>query len=539
MKRLIYILCVCLFTGCNEDESNYDYKEINEVSVDLETVYEVKLQKMELKIQPEISQTLSGNKDNLKYTWFYSDVNSNFYGLAEIGYGLDTVSTEDYAVLKIDPEDPDLKYEHYFRLNVFDELTGIEYPYNVTVKLIKPYNGAWMVLHRQEGKTKLGAIEYIGEEPQVCDDAYFKETGRHLHGNPLCLGTIYDYSWCYDDPSALFYVMTDEPDEAGLYCQWKGFRKMDSLSRMVAPNYKGEFDYQDVGAYSGSIGSGGMLLSGGNFYQSPNATTKFYKAPLTPSITGEVYFSHGSKSGSFFLLYDRLGKRFLCYSGMKDEVEYNPKIFDEEKENTGYPVTAIPERDLNIKTTDPGHLSEDKEVVYIGTGYNYHFYALATSRLKDSCYMYEFDTYGFYYARYAAFSGYYTFKCPETLTPESVIASSKAYNGIIYYAEGEKVYRLDFMSQGAKVTSVYTHPGGKARLAKFANSGDPHAYQDFSAYEHPLNQSLGVVFEMPDGTSDLVILNLSITGKIAPNGEKWPAEQVYKGFGEVKDILFL
>ena len=129
MKRLIYILCVCLFTGCNEDESNYDYKEINEVSVDLETVYEVKLQKMELKIQPEISQTLSGNKDNLKYTWFYSDVNSNFYGLAEIGYGLDTVSTEDYAVLKIDPEDPDLKYEHYFRLNVFDELTGIEYPY--------------------------------------------------------------------------------------------------------------------------------------------------------------------------------------------------------------------------------------------------------------------------------------------------------------------------------------------------------------------------------------------------------------------------
>ena len=37
----------------------------------------------------------------------------------------------------------------------------------------------------------------------------------------------------------------------------------------------------------------------------------------------------------------------------------------------------------------------------------------------------------------------------------------------------------------------------------------------------------------------LVILNLATTGKVGDDGETWPAVQVHKGFGKVKDITFL
>ena len=64
----------------------------------------------------------------------------------------------------IDPEVKNLAYAHYFRLNVYDRITDIEYPVNTTIELIKPYVGSWMILHRKNGQTELGSVEYIGGE---------------------------------------------------------------------------------------------------------------------------------------------------------------------------------------------------------------------------------------------------------------------------------------------------------------------------------------------------------------------------------------
>lgn len=541
MKNIVCLLCALLFIACSDDKGNYDYEEINEVLVKLETEYEVKLQKMEYKIQPELSQTLSQNRDNLQFTWYYSDASSNFHGIASIEGALDTVSREDFAILSIDPEDENLKYEHYFRFNVYDKLTGIEYPFNTKIKLIKPYHGTWTLLHRQDDVTKLATIEYLGDEPLVSIDAYNQETGKHLMGNPLFLGVNFDYIRYYLGENSIFLIATDIPDEAGVYCQWKGFQKKDSLSRMVAPSYRGEFNYQNVDYFSASMGSGGMCISDGVFYQIAEGM-KFYKAHIASTITGDTYFSNGQKISSYFILYDKAGKRFLYYDGLKDfdDMNYNPNVFNETGENDPkYQVLSIPIRDQNVKTADPANLGVDKEVLYIGYGYDSKCYALALSQEKDSCYVYEFNTMGFRYASYASFTGFYRIKRPENFTQESCITSSVAFNGIIYYASGDQVYKLDFMQQGGKASPVYTHPGGNAKVLKFAYSREPHVYQDFSAYEHDLTRSLGVVFEMADGTSEFVVLNLSITGKIAPDGEKWPSLQVYKGFGGVKDVLFL
>ena len=77
-------------------------------------------------------------------------------------------------------------------------------------------------------------------------------------------------------------------------------------------------------------------------------------------------------------------------------------------------------------------------------------------------------------------------------------------------------------------------------IMKFAKKAQINStYLDFSNYEFDPNRSLGVVFDMGNGTCDVVILNLSVTGGIGSDSENYPATQVYTGFGEVKDILFL
>ena len=287
MRRLIYILALLLFVSCYDDKGNYDYEDINTVAVELDELYSVRLDKdTTLTIVPRLSQLLQKDDENLSYVWLYSTINHNFYGLAS-REGFDTVSIEPSLRFHIDPEEKNLKYEHFFRLNVFDKVTGIEYPVNTTIKLIKPYDGTWMVLHSKNGQTELGSIEYIGADIVVNEDAYYKESGKRLTGKPLCLGQYTTSVKYYGTGSSwnMFYVLTDVAKEAGVYCQWKKFEKKDSLSRMVAPMAQAGFDFRHVEMMDGDGSASALLLSNGVLYQIPRAG-KVYKPGS--GLTGDV-----------------------------------------------------------------------------------------------------------------------------------------------------------------------------------------------------------------------------------------------------------
>ena len=67
----------------------------------------------------------------------------------------------------------------------------------------------------------------------------------------------------------MFTVITDDPVESGVYCQWKHFEKKDSLTRMVAPLAQNSFDFQHITLADGDGTASALLLSGGMLYQSP------------------------------------------------------------------------------------------------------------------------------------------------------------------------------------------------------------------------------------------------------------------------------
>ena len=541
MKRLIYFILGLLVASCYDDKGNYTYQEVNTLDVSLNKVYSVRLDKdTTVTIIPQLSQSLQENEDNLEYTWLHSTTNHNFYGHGKF----DTVGLEQNLNFHIDPEAKNLAYAHYFRLNVYDRITDIEYPVNTTIELIKPYVGSWMILHRKNGQTELGSVEYIGGDIVVQEDAYYEETGKRFTGKPQALMSYTTSCKYYGTGSGwnMFTVITDDPAEAGVYCQWKHFEKKDSLTRMVAPLAQNSFDFQHITLADGDGTASALLLSGGMLYQSPRAG-KIYEPAA--DLEGEVNITLASKISNNALLYDEAGHRFAFYYNTSDGLgvkKYDPLYFSESEENTNL-IKAIPTRDGNVSAVNPNKLPEDQKVLYLGTGYQYasawtSVYAYALAKNDTRCFVYEFNPRGFNYSDNASFNGYYTINIPQGLDESAVFASTPPYSGLLFYASGNTVYRLDFKQAGGKATAIYTHAGGKAVKMKFAKRYLSSS-NAFDTYEFDVQYSLGIGFDMGNGKGDFVILNLSSTGSVGGDSEHYPAKQVYTDFGEITDFVFI
>ena len=541
MKRLIYFILGLLVASCYDDKGNYTYQEVNTLDVSLNKVYSVRLDKdTTVTIIPQLSQSLQENEDNLEYTWLHSTTNHNFYGHGKF----DTVGLEQNLNFHIDPEAKNLAYAHYFRLNVYDRITDIEYPVNTTIELIKPYVGSWMILHRKNGQTELGSVEYIGGDIVVQEDAYYEETGKRFPGKPQALMSYTTSCKYYGTGSGwnMFTVITDDPVESGVYCQWKHFEKKDSLTRMVAPLAQNSFDFQHITLADGDGTASALLLSGGMLYQSPRAG-KIYEPAA--DLEGEVNITLASKISNNALLYDEAGHRFAFYYNTSDGLgvkKYDPLYFSESEENTNL-IKAIPTRDGNVSAVNPNKLPEDQKVLYLGTGYQYasawtSVYAYALAKNDTRCFVYEFNPRGFNYLDNASFNGYYTINIPQGLDESAVFASTPPYSGLLFYASGNTVYRLDFKQAGGKATAIYTHAGGKAVKMKFAKRYLSSS-NAFDAYEFDVQYSLGIGFDMGNGKGDFVILNLSSTGSVGGDSEHYPAKQVYTDFGEITDFVFI
>lgn len=541
MKRLIYFILGLLVASCYDDKGNYTYQEVNTLEVSLNKVYSVRLDKdTTVTIIPQLSQSLQENEDNLEYTWLHSTTNHNFYGHGKF----DTVGLEKNLSFHIDPEVKNLAYAHYFRLNVYDRITDIEYPVNTTIELIKPYVGSWMILHRKNGQTELGSVEYIGGDIVVQEDAYYEETGKRFTGKPQALMSYTTSCKYYGTGSGwnMFTVITDDPVESGVYCQWKHFEKKDSLTRMVAPLAQNSFDFQHITLADGDGTASALLLSGGMLYQSPRAG-KIYEPAA--DLEGEVNITLASKISNNALLYDEAGHRFAFYYNTSDGLgvkKYDPLYFSESEENTNL-IKAIPTRDGNVSAVNPNKLPEDQKVLYLGTGYQYasawtSVYAYALAKNDTRCFVYEFNPRGFNYSDNASFNGYYTINIPQGLDESAVFASTPPYSGLLFYASGNTVYRLDFKQAGGKATAIYTHAGGKAVKMKFAKRYLSSS-NAFDAYEFDVQYSLGIGFDMGNGKGDFVILNLSSTGSVGGDSEHYPAKQVYTDFGEITDFVFI
>lgn len=544
-KNLIYYMFGMLFLlgACYDDKGNYDYSEINEIIVNLPELYSLRLTDTTIVIRPEISQSLHNQKDNLTYTWQCS--NSSFSTAANA----DTISFADTVAIHINPEAEEIAYNYYLRFNVYDHEYGIMHPYQTQIQISKPYQGAWMILHKQDGESRLGTVEYIGMERYATNDVYYPANGKKLQGEPIAI-TCHDYAsanflenveplgypvWGYD----ILMIVTDNPKESGMYNYLDHFNQWISIEDLLSLDIRYTFDFSKVSLLQGE-GFTTICISDGVLYQG-NQGCKLYKILTDDDVTGDIDITCGTMCGFTPVFFDQAGRRFLYFNQNANSGDPDPTYFDATTENAAK-LSLIPNRPDNVQygTVDPTKIPADQEVLYLGQGFQYDptisygisCYAFAKGSNNQS-YIYEFRSSGIYNNRDKAFAGYYTINTPDGIDENTCFASNIAYNGILFYSIGSQIYRLDFTQTSGSSSLVYSHGNGKITGMKFAKPNIFAGKDTYPEYIYNPNQELGVIVDNGDGTSDFVILELSTAGKA-------DAIHEYKDqFGKIKDIAYL
>lgn len=556
---MVALLCL---GACVEDNSKEGNNNVNIVTLSIPQSRTIKFFEgtYTLDVSEFIEQTKAPDLSNLKFQWGWS--NRSFV-LANMSLEEGEIaSTDSYVDLTMESIDTFSDFANYYRLRVYDELTGITYHADLSTKVVRPFEGSWMVLHEQGG-TKVGAVEFLGTGEENVYTDVFQEYGLSpLTGNPAGLGVIPKMTYIEWPPvfnrstdyQNLLFVMTDNVEETANYAQWASFTKTRKLADMVAnpllitSGALGEGAYL-YGTFYGAVGYLGAII-GGQMYKSKYALRMYQSQPDESSMPGEYYISHGLKVSTMTLGYDRIGRRIVYCMDNTDGYAtpiYSVTAWDESKENTTK-IKSI-KRVSNPENVLVDPIPEDREVVFFGSGpYSMNStnalyvtsFALAVGVNGNSeSYVYTLtDGNKMNATSNPAVLDYYTFDTPEGMDENSCFAATSQFTGFFYYSAGNKIYRYNFVTKNN--TLIYEHAAGGAVIAmKFARDQEIYQRPEYESYEYTVMRSLGVAINN-GSNGELVILELSEAGALLKSSDYLrPPKSEYAGFGKIKDIVFL
>lgn len=546
MSNYKSLLCLALGAGllasCYEDKGNYEYRtDIHDISVKLKGLHEVhkKHEKMSYTLAPEVT-TVDGDKSKLEYLWLW---------LKPSGV-MDTLSVEETATLEIDPQSPDFAERYNLRFYVTDTRTKGVTMAPTRVELIKPYSYAWLVLHEDNGHAELGTVEYLTEETKVTPRAYTDEQGGSLTGKPVNLtvakNAVEPTHWGVSTVSQVF-VTTTELAESGLMDQSNRFKLMSPWNKLVHPDQAAEIDFTKM--RSAGADEGLLICSQGKVFRNSTTSPVMYRMNPGSGFTEPYAISHVINNFNVFSLgYDSIGHRFvgLNYGFQK---WYGTNITTVRNAGT---ISTVPNKAENA--VDPSNIPADHRIIRMLNGYRYstanpganykyavYAYALAPG---GKSHVYVLHYYGASNAASAAgpsLPSRYSFNTPAGLTENTPMTTSPDYNNILFYAQGNKVYRLDFSTGVSSV--IYTHEAADAQVVslKMAVDGyveDKIKFGGSGTYGHPYSRCLGVGVNTADGKGEVVVLQLNTAGKVDED-KKHPSTQVYKGFGKITQVCFI
>lgn len=543
INRLLgFVLAPVFFAACYEDKGNYEYRtDVHDIAVTLKRVHSLhkKHEKMTYTITPEVT-TVDGDKSSLEYLWL----------LLRADGRMDTLSVVETATLEIDPQSPDYAEQYSLRFYVTDTRTNGVSMAPTRVELIKPYAYSWLVLHEDDNHAELGTVEYLSEGIRVTPRAYSDEQGKSMVGLPVNLTVVKNdvktEGWGLNSFSQIFVTTTDTID-SGLLDQTNRFKKILSWEEMIHPDQLADIDFANMSLAGGDEGL--LACSKGNVFRNRSTSLAMFRMNPASSLTGAYEISHViTNFGTFGLGYDRVGCRFMAlvygfttWNGLKVPVVRNAGTFS--------PVANKAEN-----AVDPANIPADHQIIRLLNGYRYstanpganHKYSVYAYALAPGgkSHVYVLRYYGAFTALAASGPSlpyHYEFDTPAGVTESTPMTTSFEYNNILFYAHGNKVYRLDFSTGATGV--IYTHEDAGAEIVslKMAVEGYTETGINFTGsatYGHPYARCLGVGVNTSDGKGEIVVLQLNTAGKVDED-KKYPSTQVYKGFGKITGIDFI
>ena len=365
------LLCVSL-VSCYEDKGNYDYIELNEISVvspapgssfsidRYDTLY----------IEPQLSFTKGViDESQLAFKWeLYLDDWANTESKA--------VVLGEERVLNAMVSRPASTTEYALVLNVTDRQTGTVYRADYRVAIQPSVLSGLMVLQDDGGRCRLDYLASTYAEPSFAQNRHVKDVyatannGQSLRGIPRGVSFSLVEKSSYEPQVKNLYIWTDQ-QVARISSSDFSLEYADNDLFIVSPDVIDVTNVDRSARYSYCT----VMLNGGQAYAlNQQAAMSFgyqFSRPLKPnsSISGDLRFApfvyepdlFSSQTGFSAILYDEIGKRFVKVAGGGDA---EPAIF------------AFNEQEESVKSTlfDVNNIGMD--MLWMGRNYGALAYAL-------------------------------------------------------------------------------------------------------------------------------------------------------------------
>ena len=527
---------VFALAGCYEDKGNYDYHDVNTVTITIpETrVRMPKTDPVEVTITPTIDQTLAKQEANLSFQWLVTKEDAKAGSDRMSDY--QAFSTGKECKLTIEP----FQTENVgLLLVVTDKTDGTTWYKKGQVNIIKPFNPCWFVLQEKDEKGLLGAVEGTPDGFYLYPDVFKSEQNAAfpLAGKPLALSARKEYG--NKDAASLFgffgftlkpalVIATSQdvallepstitvkyPGEKILFepiAQGKSIQlqqyKMDRHGELFVNAGKAFFAYMDCACIPYS------LKEGDNF----------------PSISA---FGSGKNVSYFF---DKGNHRFLKLSSLstgdfmgKPRNSVFMRRYGRPWSDSPTRLKPVGQRGTYENVFDPDHIATDLDVkdIVCGGSFGNNVYAIAAPAGGNRLTVFKFSCRSeepFCAARF-------TVDLPDGVDPAVArFAASYAYtNNFIFMAAGAKVYRIDLDRQ--RVNEIYHYDesaGASVSCLKFKN---PEKSDD-------LGTTLGIGVNAGD-KGFVVELRLTPAGDVVRDNGVCVYKDAAQAFGKIVDITY-
>lgn len=307
MKRYIFsyaaALTFSLLAGaCAEDDGNYDYTSINEVTI--ETIDEQFCEAgAHLTIKPTLTM-LDENNINLSYSWTI---------------GTDEVSTE----RDLDIDLPALSYGgHLCAFTIKDNDTGMQYRQTFTLTIANPFNyGYYFLTRKDDGSTEMAYIQSKTEDDASIEDVkYATGVAEYPFGNePLQIYGAYGYNADYSATRWQLTFVTKNGEYPVIVTDNSTFLPTSLVtSNNFIEQDKGYTFEPDATIVSMMTSTGQFFTSNGQFIRYANG--KLYRPARHLQ---EYYWSHpviSDRGEASAWAFDELSKRYYTLQTYKMDI---------------------------------------------------------------------------------------------------------------------------------------------------------------------------------------------------------------------------
>lgn len=411
MKRIIsrvYIVCLSLLAlaGCYKDKGNYDYNDINKITITADTPDNISILLQDtLRINTTIQETIPST-EGLEYEWVLYQNNPTPTTRWALGAtkNLTTQITQTPGAYLLD----------YF---VKDKTTGVSFRKRFNISIVSKFNEGWLVLEENAGQCDLAMITPV--------DAIFKDIYSSANAGTRLPGGSHRVTVVRDRLGAQkIYVMS--PDEL-TQPYFVDFLKVASFNEQFwgAPTIKKPQEYYILGS------SNEVMLNNGYPHGMNTLVPAPYKLGLPAPGTWDIapFDMYGVQNG--VVLYDNLSQRFLKYN-LTDLAPF------------GTPPAGAT---FNLNTIG-------KKILYIGPNPTNVYHALFKNNTDDSLFAYKLLLTAAYPASDTAY-------IPNSNAPGLLTASRFLSNPLlphVFYVNGNTIYVLDIPARQARI--AYTFPAG-------------------------------------------------------------------------------